>query len=94
MDHPAATLLHVDTFRGGIGRQQQSHGGVRVFELGLHLLELVSVHAAEEQPESVLIESLLKKSLFEEEQRFLVLREDDQPFVISDLVVLIEQVLS
>ena len=41
VDDPATALLHVDAFGGGIGRQQQPHGGGGVFELGLHRLELV-----------------------------------------------------
>ena len=92
MDDPPAALLHVDAFGGGIGRQEQPHGGSRVFKLRLHRLELIDVHAAVEQPQGVLVEAFLKKPLFEVEQRLLVLGEDDEPFVVTQLAAS-EQVL-
>ena len=85
MDDPAASLLHVDAFGGGIGGQKQPHGGGRVLELGLHRLELIDIHAAVEEPQRVLVEAFLKKPLFQVEQRLLVLGEDDQPLVVPQL---------
>ena len=87
MDDPTASLLHVDAFGGGIGRQEQTHCGGRVFKLGLYGLEFIDVHAAVEQPQRVLVEAFLKQPLFEVEQRLLVFGEDDQAFVVTQLTV-------
>ena len=65
VDDPAAAFLHVDAFGGGIGSQQQPHGGSRVLEFRLHRLEFVGVHAAVQEPQRVLVEAFLKESLFQ-----------------------------
>ena len=92
MDYPAAALLHVDAFGCGIGRQKQTYSGGRVFKLRFHGLEFVEIHPAAEDSERVLIESFQKQALFEKVQRLLVLGENDQAFVVTQLAVS-EQVL-
>ena len=85
MNDPATRLLHVDAFRGGIGRQEQTNRSSGVLELGLDCLELVKVHAAVEQSERVLVEPFLKQTLLQVEQCLLVLGEHDQPLVSRSL---------
>ena len=85
MNDPATRLLHVDAFRGGIGRQEQTNRSSGVLELGLDCLELVRVHAAVEQSERVLVEPFLKQTLLQVEQCLLVLGEHDQPLVVPQL---------
>src|SRR5208337_2284298 len=68
VNDPATRLLHVDAFRGGIGRQKQTNSSGRVLELRLDCLELVKVHAAIEQSEGVLVEPFQKQSLLQIEQ--------------------------
>src|SRR5271157_4118486 len=85
VNDPATRLLHVDAFRSGIGRQEQTNGGGGVLELGLDCLELVELHAAVEQSEGVLVEPSPKQTLLEVEECFLVLGEDDQPLVVPQL---------
>ena len=85
VNDPATRLLHVDAFRGGIGRQEQTNRSGGVLELGLDCLELVKVHAAVEQSERVLVEPFLKQTLLQVEQCLLVLGEDDQPLVVPQL---------
>ena len=60
---------------------------VGVLELGLDRLEIISVHAAVQEPQGVLVEALLQEPLFQEEQGLLVLGEDEQAFVVPQLAV-------
>ena len=83
MDDPAAGLLHVDTFGGGVGRQQQPRGRDWVFEVRLDSLKLDGGHPAVKQAQRVVVEAFLAESLFEMEQGLLVLGEDNQPLVVA-----------
>jgi hypothetical protein len=85
VDDPAALLLHVDAFRGGVRGEEQPHGGAGVLELALDRFELVGAHAAVEKPQRVLVKSFVQEALLQVEQCLFVLGEDDQPFVVPEL---------
>ena len=53
----------------------------------LHGLKLVGVHPTIEQAERVFVEAFLKQTLLQKEERFLVLGENDQLFVVTKFVL-------